>query len=303
MSASPQPVPPGLAPPPPPASADDALLTLQAATRANLDDPRRQGHVITLPPRGMLCMTGDLHDHGPNLHRSLKAAALHQAPDRVLILHELIHGPTRVNGMDLSFRMLCQGAALRAAHPEQIIVLLSNHELAQARGEDIYKAGESVIDAFDDGLGFMFGDGYDELTEAMRAYVLSLPLAVRAGEDLLCSHSLPSPKMIENFDKSVLTRPMEDDDFAPKGPAHQMVWGRHQNAKIATELAEAWGVTGFLVGHQPADMGWDMQGGRVLILASNHDHGCVARVDLSRAYDPAELPDLVTPLAAWSVGP
>ncbi|MEM9160524.1 MAG: FMN-binding glutamate synthase family protein, partial [Verrucomicrobiota bacterium] len=42
------------------------------------------------------------------------------------------------------------------------------------------------------------------------------------------------------------------DRVGMPGSAYDMVWGRHQNKKITEELAEAWGVEVFVVGHQPA---------------------------------------------------
>ena len=220
---------------------------------------------------------------------------------RSVILHELIHGPTLVNGMDLSIRFLTRVAALKAARPQQVVLLLSNHELAQLHGEQVMKAGKSVTDAFDDGIDTLFpGEGEAEaVREAFNDYVRSLPLAVRLPNRVLVSHSLPAPRYIDTFDKTVLDRELTEEDRGFGGAAYQMVWGRHLNAKIATELAATWDVDWFLTGHQPADMGYEVQGDRVIILASNHEHGVALPVETAHPHDTLEAwEEAIVPLNA-----
>lgn len=263
----------------------------------NLKDPRRSACVVNLPDTGQLLATGDLHDNAPALQRIAKQAKLDQSPDHHLVLHEIIHGPTRLNGMDLSIRTLARACALKVAYPEQVCFLLSNHELAQRRQEHVFKESGSDIDAFNEGLDHLFGEDDAALVhEAFNAYVDSLPLAVRCANGVMVAHSLPAPRKIEVFDKTVLERQLTDEDYAADGSAHLMVWGRHQNQKIAQELADAWDVKAFLLGHQPAEMGWEEKAHNILILASDHGHGVCLPIDLSQTYSRDDLIDRVLPI-------
>ncbi|MBX2851042.1 MAG: hypothetical protein KTR15_04765 [Phycisphaeraceae bacterium] len=269
---------------------------LHQTAELNRADPRRSACVIELPGRGTLLATGDLHDNTPALQRIAKQAKLDASPDHHLVLHELIHGPNRLNGMDLSIRTLARACALKAAHPEQVCFLLSNHELAQRRQEHVFKEGGSDIDAFNDGLEHLYGDAAAQVHEAFDAYVDSLPLAVRCANGVMVAHSLPSPRKISVFDKAVLGRDLSEADVASGGAATLMVWGRHQNEKIAQELADAWGVEQFIVGHQQAEMGWEEKAHNILILASDHGHGCCLPIDLSDRCSRDELIDRVVPI-------
>ena len=274
---------------------------LGRAAEANLACPLRRGSAVRLPPQGRVVMTGDLHDHALNARRVLQLAALPDSPGHHLILHEVIHGPHRINGRDLSARLLLQTANLKLRFPGQVHVIQSNHELAQVRGEDILKAGGSVITAFNNGLDFMFGDGAEDVAKAIAAYVRSLPLAVVCPRGILCSHSLPSMRFLETFDATILDRIPTDQDLSPAGPAHQMVWGRTHREELAQRLATAWGVRLFVLGHQPAEMGFELEGESMLVIASNDEHGMALPIDLARDYTRDALVEALIPLAGVSL--
>jgi hypothetical protein len=272
------------------------------AAEANEQYPLRRGACLELPASGQLIMTGDLHDHALNLQRILHYAGLHRDPNRYLVLHEVVHEPGLLNGLDLSIRSLLRVAALKVAFPEQVLLLQSNHELAQARGERILKSGQNVIESFDAGLDFLFADEAETVREAFTRYVQSLPLAIRCGNGVMCCHSLPGPKHIDTFDKTVLDRVPTEADLATGGAVNRMVWGRHHNQPLADELAEAWGAGQFLMGHQPASMGHETEGETMLVLASNHEHGVLLPLDLSRGYTRSELIDALVPLSSIELG-
>ncbi|MEX0654933.1 MAG: metallophosphoesterase [Phycisphaeraceae bacterium] len=270
----------------------------ERAAQTNLEHPGRKGAVVNLPDVGRLLMTGDLHDNGLNFQRIWKLARLHRDPQHYLVLHELIHGPGRINGRDLSIRTLARAVAGQLDHPQQVIPLLANHDLAQLGGEGILKAGVSVVEAFDQGVDFLYGDDADAVREAMNQYVRSMPLAIRCANGVFCSHSLPSPRKIETFDKSVLDRVPTDEDLAIDGPGYLMVWGRHHTQKVADELAEAWNAKVFVMGHQPADMGYEVEGDTMLVLNSDHEHGVALPINLAKTYTRDDLVMQIVPLAA-----
>jgi hypothetical protein len=289
--------------------ADAVIDVFDRAAQANLNAPLRKGAVVNLPNRGRLLMTGDLHDHGLNFHRILKLAALSRSPSNHLVLHEVIHGPARINGRDLSIRILARVAALKVAFPEQVHLLQSNHELAQCLGEGIMKDGISVIEAFNEGVALLYDDRADEVRAAMSRYIKTLLLAARCANGVFCCHSLPAPRRIEKFDKTVIDRVPGDDDLrgalagqrlagTGAGSAHDMVWGRHHNQKVADELAQAWGAKVFVMGHQPAEMGYEVEGDTMLILASDHEHGVALPIDLSQSYTRDALVEELIPLAS-----
>ena len=282
--------------------ADAIADVLHRCAERNRNDERRRGASIHLPAAGTLTITGDLHDHGPNLDRILRLARLEAGPDRHVVLHELIHGENFVNDADLSVRTLARVAALKLRFPGQVHLMQSNHELAQLKGEGIYKGDIAVVDAFDQGVEDLYPGKADEVHEAVRDYVESLPLCVRvappgdADRGLFVAHSLPAPRRIEAFDKSVIDRVPTDADLSPKGSAYDMVWGRHHNRKITGELAEAWGVSVFLLGHQPADFGYETVADNALVLASDHANGVAVVLDLTREWTRDEVVEAITVL-------
>lgn len=277
---------------------DPALVAdlLHQTAELNRDDPRRSACVIDLPDQGKLLATGDLHDNTPALQRIVKQAKLERSPHHHLVLHELIHGPTRLNGMDLSIRTLARACAVKCAYPDQVCFLLSNHELAQRRQEHVFKEGGSDIDAFNQGLEHLYDDAASQVHQAFDAYVDSLPLAIRCANGIMIAHSLPSPRKIELFDKAVLDRQLTSEDYESKGSATLMVWGRNQTQKIAQELADAWNVNTFILGHQQAEMGWEEKAHNILILASDHGHGMCLPIDLTQTYTRDDLIENVIPI-------
>lgn len=242
-------------------------------------------------------MTGDLHHHALNLERVVQLAALDEDPDHHLVLHEAVHGPDMTGGRDLSIRTLARVAAAKAAYPHQVHLLQSNHELAQLLGEGIMKTSLNVVEAFDAGLVYLYADAAEAVHEALQDYILSLLLAVRCANGVFCSHSLPSPPQMKRFDPTVIDRTPTEADLRRGGSAHMMVWGRHHTDEQAARLKEIWGVDLFLTGHQPADMGYELEGESVMILASDHAHGMALPINLTVPCTMHQLEQQLVPLA------
>ncbi len=281
--------------------ADAVAELFTRAAEANLKTPGRAGAVVDLPGTGRLLMSGDLHDNAQNYQRLLKLARLDEDAGNRAIFHEVIHGPDLVNGMDLSVRMLARVAALKCRYPAQVNVLQSNHELAQLRDEGILKEGRDTVESFDEGVDFMYGQSADAVRSAMKKYLRSLPLAVRCANGVFCSHSIPSNSKLKRFDPTVIDRIPTEQDLSEKGDVYHMVWGRNQKQATADTLAKAWGCKHFVMGHQPAEMGFEPIEDTMLVLASDHSHGVALPIDLSRAYDQEQLIEAIVPLAAVSL--
>lgn len=280
---------------------------LHAGTRANLEAPCRDRSIDRLDSPAQLVATGDLHDNPLHLARLVSAAALESddpAAWRHLTLHELIHSDRLVNGMDFSFRVLARVAALKAARPQHVHVLLANHELAQLTGSEVAKDGIRFVAAFDEAIEFAFGDDVASVREAVKAFIRSMPIALRLqhpgdGGGLLCAHSLPGPERMNRFDDTILERDLADDDYLPRtGSAHFMVWGRNQPQELVDALAARWNVGLFILGHEKAETGAMALARNAVVLNSDHDRGVYAMIDTREPLTADDVLGSVRPLAA-----
>lgn len=259
------------------------------AAEALRSSPRRAGSTVRLPAHGRLLVTGDLHDNPENLMKIVHLARLGESSDRHLVLHEIIHTDRLVNGVDLSHRMLLRVAELLLRHPHQVHVVLANHELAQMTRQGVSKGAGNSVELFNDGLGFVFGDQWPAVAEAVERFIRAMPLALRSDSGVLCAHSLPAPMAMRLFDPDVLQRDLTDDDYRPReGSAYLMVWGRGDSTEVIETLAEQWDVKLFCVGHEHVENGIAMRCPRVIVLNSDHELATVLPIDLARPPDGEE---------------
>lgn len=280
---------------------DSVCDLLRAGADANYAARTRHGSIDLIHSPGRLIATGDLHDNPLNLVRLVSLANLDRAEDpngpTHLVLHEVIHSDRLVNGMDFSYRALARVAALKAAFPERVHTLLANHELSQLVGAGIVKDGIRVVQVFNEAVDYVFKDEAPRVHNAIRAFIRSLPLALRCvcpRGDILVAHSLPPPAIMQRFDPSVLTRDLTDDDYEPRrGSAHIMVWGRGYDAELLEDLVERWGVYLFILGHEKVDEGARFVPPNAVVLNSDTERGVYLPIDLSNP--PA--PELAAALA------
>jgi hypothetical protein len=289
-------------------SVDEVCRILESAAAASFDAVCRRGSVDWVEAPGRLVATGDIHDNPLHLSRVIEAAGLHgdpaDTPDSErshLTLHELIHGDNLLGGVDFSYRALTRVAALKAAFPEHVHVLLANHELAQIVGSGIVKDGVRVVEAFNDGVERVFGDDADRVHGAIASFVRAMPLALRCDTPrgvIQCSHSVPSPAMMGRFDVGILDRDLTEADYKPlTGSAHMMVWGRHYDAESLEDLVERWGVTMFVLGHEKVPEGVRFVEPCAVVLNSDHANGVYLPMDLTEPPEPAEAPQMARRLA------
>lgn len=278
---------------------------LHAGARANLEAGCRACSIDRVDAPAQLVATGDLHDNPLHLARLVSAAALESDDPgawRHLVLHELIHSDRLVNGMDFSYRVLARIAALKAARPEHVHVLLANHELAQLTGSEVAKDGIRFVAAFDEALDFAFGDDAASVREAVKAFIRSMPIALRLGcigGDVLCAHSLPGPERMDRFDDTILERELVDEDYLPRtGSAHFMVWGRNQPQELVDALAARWNIGLFLLGHEKAEAGAMALARNAVVLNSDHDRGVYTLIDTRAPATVQGVMASVCPLAA-----
>lgn len=271
---------------------------LHEAAELNLNDPLRRGSLLEFPNYGQLVMTGDLHGHSRNFEKLQRYCDLEHFPPRHVILHEIIHQEVvGLEDTDQSFRILIEAAAWKCAYPDQVHFLQSNHELAQLTRHEITKAGRVVTVAFEDAVCDAFGPGGQDVMIGVNAYIKSLPLAARTQNRVFLSHSLPAPRELPGFDATVLSRVPTDADLGDRGSVHSLVWGRYHTAPALAALAEMLDVDVFICGHQPQEMGYDVWHDRLIILASDHNHGVFLPFDLSKPQTAESLERHIRPFA------
>jgi hypothetical protein len=285
--------------------ADEVIDLFRAAAQASRDASCRQGSIEVIEAPGTLIATGDLHDNPFHLKRLEEIAGFDaDEPDEAgphITFHEVIHSDRLLNGLDLSYRALARIAQLKVAAPERVHALLANHELAQIVGAGIVKDGVRCVDAFNDGLEYVFGSDWESVAGALGEFIRAMPLALRChtpGGDILCAHSLPATGSMGRFDTTILSRELTDDDYAPRvGSAHLMVWGRGYDAEQLEDLVERWGVNLFVLGHEKADNGVLAVPPCAIVLNSDHERGVYLPIDLDSPPSFSEAAAAVRPLA------
>ncbi len=271
-----------------PAQAADVFLE---AARLNREDPLLSGSLLVFPNYGQVVMTGDLHGHRRNFKKLKRFCNLKHLGARHVILHEIIHeDPESFVAHDTSHEVLLEAARWKCEFPDQVHFLLGNHELAQLHRHEITKNGRVVTRTFEEAVVHAYGkDGHSTL-EAIHTFIRSLPLAGRTPNRVFLSHSLPRPRELPSFDPAVLSRVPTDEDLADRGSAHSLVWGRYHSEAALTSLCEMLDADLFVCGHQPQETGYEVVHDKMVILASDHNHGVFLPIDLNK---PVTLESLI----------
>ncbi len=267
-----------------------AVTAFREAARLNNEDPHRQGGIIRLPAYGQCVMTGDLHGHVKNFEKLQRYAMLDRAPARHVILHEMVHAEKRGDAIDHSHELLLLAAKYKCEFPEQVHFLQSNHELAQFTGYPIAKNGRLVLNDYNDSVAMAYGgERADEVLRAMNEFIGSFPLAVITPNRIWMSHSLPNACDMDDFDLTVFQRVPTPEDLQYNKSIFNLVWGRNQTTEQLEAFGQAVGADIFMTGHQPQEMGYTVEFDRLIILASDHNHGSFLPFDLSKPQTVEEL--------------
>lgn len=278
--------------------AKEAAEALRTAAALNMEDPLREGCLLKFPDYGQVVMTGDMHGHRRNFQKLQYFCQLEQFGARHVMLHELIHEDVQtLDAVDTSHELLTEAARWKCAFPDQIHFLLSNHELAQVTGHEISKNGRIVTRDFERGVEESYGAGALKVLEGVEAFIRSFPLAGRTPNRVFLSHSLPSPLQVPSFDPAVLGRKMNRIDLGERGSAHMMVWGRYHTEPALKALSDVLDVDFFICGHQPQESGYEVLHDRMIILASEHNHGVFLPLDLSKPVTLSKLTANIRPFA------
>ena len=274
---------------------------LNKGIEANDADKFRVGNLIHLPADGSLIMTGDIHGHRRNFERILAFADLANNPDRHIVLQEIIHGgPEDSEGGCLSYKLLFDVIRYKVDFPHRVHIIMGNHDTAFINNSKVMKNGKEMNRSMRLALDRQFQQASTDIKLAIRQFLFSQPLAVRCENRIWLSHSLPSDRYVDKFDRQILDKRLKINDVVRPGSAYLLTWGRKMSQALLDKMAKLFDVDIFILGHQPQQQGWKQAGENLIIIASNHNHGCLLPIDMTKSYTIEELIDSIVPLASIS---
>ena len=272
---------------------------LNKAGQACNTDRFRRGNLIHLPAEGNLIITGDIHGHRRNFERIVTFSDLANNPDRHVVLQEIIHGgPQDSEGGCLSYKLLFDIARYKLNFPDQVHIIMGNHDTTFINDSQVMKNGKEMNRPMNLALDQEFQQASGDIKKAIKQFLLSQPLAVRCDNRIWLSHSLPGNLYVKKFDKQILHRPLEISDCEKPGSAYLLTWGRRHSQDTLDKMAELFDVDTFILGHQPQPQGWSRAGNNLIILASNHNHGCLLPINLTESYTIEQLIESIVPLTS-----
>jgi len=272
---------------------------LNKAAEANKADKFRQGNLINLPAEGRLIVTGDIHGHQRNFERITAFADLANNPETHLILQEIIHGgPEDSHGGCLSYRLLFDVIRYKLKSPDRIHIIMGNHDTAFINNSKVMKNSKEMNLAMCSALEREFGRRSEDIKLAIRQFLFSQPLAVRCENRIWVSHSLPSDRYVDKFDQQILAKKLKINDVVRPGSAYLLTWGRNHSENTLKKMAELLDVDIFILGHQKQKQGWSHAGKNLIIITSEHNHGCMLTIELAKSYTIEQLIGSIVPLAS-----
>jgi hypothetical protein len=272
---------------------------LNKGIAANQTDRFRRGNVVHLPDTGSVVIGGDIHGHRRNFERLVAYTDLANHPDRHIVLQEIIHGgPEDDTGGCLSYQLLFEVIRFKLSCPDRVHIVMGNHDTACISSSEVMKNGKEMNRAMGSALDREFREASSEVKLAIQQFLFSQPLAVRCANGIWISHSLPADRFVETFDAGVFDRELRVTDFEKPGPVYLLTWGRRHSQIALNRLAERLDADIFILGHQAQTHGWCQAGENLIILACDHNHGCLVEVDLTRPWTALELAGHIVPLAS-----
>jgi predicted phosphodiesterase len=274
---------------------------LKKGAEANAKDKFRQGNLISLPAHTQLVISGDIHGHRRNFERLTAFADLKNNPDRHILLQEIIHGgPQDSQGGCLSYQLLFDAVDYKITFPDRVHIIMGNHDTAFTSNSEVMKDGKEMNRSLRSALDRQFPRTSRDTELAIKQFLFSQPLAIRTENRIWLSHSLPGNRYVDEFDGSVLNRQLEDTDIVKPGSAYLLTWGRNHSQDTLDRMAELFDIDIFILGHQPQQQGYSRAGENLIIIASDHNHGCLLTIDLAKSYTVDQLIDSIVPLASIS---
>jgi predicted phosphodiesterase len=272
---------------------------LKKGMEANLADRFRWGNLISLPSHGKLVITGDIHGHRRNFERIVTFARLEHNPDTHVILQEIIHGGLEdEHGGCLSYKLLFEVIAYKLKFPDRVHIIMGNHDTAFINNSNVMKNGKEMNTAMRLAIDREFSAASEDVKLALKQFLFSQPLAIRCPRRIFISHSLPADRNADKFDHRILERQLKINDIVRPGSAYLLTWGRSHSQELLDKMAKTLNADIFILGHQRQESGCSRAGNNLIILATDHDHGCILPIDLAKTYTIEQLMKLIVPVAA-----
>jgi len=272
---------------------------LNKGMEANNADKFRRGNLICLPSEGSLVISGDIHGNRRNFERIVAFADLDNNPDRHVILQEVLHGgPEDPYGGCLSYKLLFDVVRYKLDFSDRVHFIMGNHDTVFINDGEVLKNGKEMNRAMRSAIEREFKDDSSKIILAMKQFLFSKPLAVRCDTRIWISHSLPNDRYADKFDRGIFDRQLKPEDLTKPGSAYLLTWGRNQSQSLLDKMAGLLDVDIFVLGHQPQQQGWNQAGKNLIIIASDHSHGCLLPIDLAKSYTVEQLIDFIVPLAS-----
>lgn len=274
---------------------------LKAGVEANTTDKYRRDNLVFLSAADSVIIAGDLHGHRRNFERILTYADLRNNRNRHLVLQEIIHGGLQNSeGGCLSYRLLFNVVRYKLDFPNRVHIIMGNHDIAFINNKKVMRNGKEMNRSMRSALDREFGQTSPNVKLAIKQFLFSQPLAVKCDNRIWLSHSLPSDRYLGKFDQKVLYRQLRDEDVVRLGSAYLLTWGRKHSQRLLDNLAKLFDVDIFILGHQPQEQGWNQAGDNLIIVASDHNHGCLLPVNLAKSYTVEQLISSIVKLSSIS---
>jgi hypothetical protein len=175
---------------------------------------------------------------------------------------------------------------------------MGNHDTAFISNTDVMKNGKEMNVAMRSALDREFRHASERVKLAIKQFLFSQPLAVKCANGILVCHSLPGDHYADKFDKRIFERQLRINDIIRPGSAYLLTWGRSHSQRLLDAMSKSLDADTFILGHQRQETGCSKAGNNLIIIASDHDHGCVLPIDLAKSYTVEKLLELIIPLAA-----
>lgn len=266
---------------------------------ANNSDKFRKDNIVYLPADARLIASGDLHGHRRNFERIVNFANLQDNPDNHVLLQEIIHGgPEDSHGGCLSYKLLLDVVKYKLRFPERVHIIMGNHDTAFINNSRVLKNGKEMNRAMQSAINAEFPGSSGEVKLAIKRFLFSQPFAVKCENRIWLSHSLPDDSDLDKFDSEFLFRETKIKDLARPGSAYLLTWGRKHSSETLDKMAGLLDVGIFILGHQPQKQGWHKITENLIIIASDHNHGCLLPFETAKSYTIKQLAAEIVPLAS-----
>jgi hypothetical protein len=272
---------------------------LEEGSIANYSDKFRTGNIVYIPADAELIATGDLHGHQRNFEKITSFAALGKNPKRHLLLQEIIHGgPEDAQGGCLSYKLLFDAVRLKVQFPDRVHFIMANHDTAFINDGMVLKNGKEMNRAMKLAINREFQYDSLDVQAAIAEFFLSQPLALRCKNRVWLSHSLPADHFVDVFDKNIFERKLTIEDTIQPGSAYLLTWGRRHSQQTLDAMARLLDVDIFILGHQRQEEGWSQEGRNLIVISSDHNHGCLLPIKSGRPYTIEQLTSSIIPLSS-----